>query len=197
MGTLAFVPVHLRYGVSELMIVQPGTAVSVPPSPELRRMRAAAPKFRLAAPVPLHVATALLAIDACNVVAERRIHGVRDLTRYGPPAVASWWASDTLRTRSQERSARRLGVTPETMPVPRIGLHVTTLLISWPVTWLLWRHRRRRPYRLPLELQVAMLVIREFNRRRSWRRAYAAARASQDLSSASSSTSGVCAPDTP
>jgi hypothetical protein len=196
MGTLALVPPLLRYGVSELMIVQPGTAVSVPPSPDVRRMRAAAPKFPLAAPVPLHVAAALLAVDACNVMAERRVHSVRDLIRYGPPAVASWWVSDTLRTRSQERSARRLGVTLETMPVPRVGLHVTTLLISWPITLLLRRHASR-PDPLPLELQVALLAIREFNRRRSWRRAYAAARASQDLSSASSSTSGVCAPETP
>src|SRR4051812_42787794 len=70
--------------------VQPATAVSVPPSPELRRKHAAAPKLRLAAPVPLHAAAALLALDACNAVAERRVHCVRDLMRYGPPAAATW-----------------------------------------------------------------------------------------------------------
>lgn len=85
----------------------------------------------------------------------------------------------------------------ETTPMPQISMHVAFILIpSWPVTWL-WRRGRRRPDPLPPELQLATVVIRAFNLRRSWRRAYAAARASQDLSSASSSTSGACAPETP
>ena len=49
----------------------------------------------------------------------------------------------------------------------------------------------------PVDLRAVAVPIQAFNHRRSWQRAYAAASASQDLSSASSSTSAVCAPDTP
>jgi hypothetical protein len=146
-GTLAFMPVRLRYGFNELMLVQPGNVVLAPPSPDVLLIRALIPKPDLLAPAPLRVEAALLALDACHLAIGARVRSLADL----------FWL----------------------------------IALSVIVTW----RRPRKPW--PAELQLAALLIRTFNRRRAWERAYAAARASQDLSSASSSTSAVWAPDTP
>jgi hypothetical protein len=123
-------------------------------------------------------------------------HGLLDLlivqpgaARYKPPP----------EPRAEPLGAPPLGVTGATSPHPvgiAVALHVAlTLGTMIPRAWT--RLRGRRPAPVPFWHYSARYAVHHFNLRRSWRRAYAAARASQDFSSASSSTSEVCAPDTP
>jgi hypothetical protein len=217
--TLAFVPPLLRYGVHELLLVQPllagfwrapETPWEGPWPPEDGRpvtlLESADRAFRdrltreprtATAPAPWPVEIALLGVDALTGSVVRRSGWPSELWTIGP-AGRALVALGGLRTMAERTAARRLGVVAATAPRPRM---VDLLLVTVPVLIvpdLVRNARGLGSYPVPpLHYETARTLVRAFNGRRSWRRAYAAARASQDLSSASSSTSAVCAPDTP
>jgi ribosomal protein L39E len=113
-----------------------------------------------------------------------------------PVLFAATWLPFRAREWAQKRAARRFGVTSP-LPVGRaVALHLA-LTLGATVPRAHARLRGRQPAPVPFWLYASTYAVHQFNLRRSWRRAYAAASASQDLSSASSSTSGVCAPETP
>lgn len=170
----------------DLLIVQPGAARSQPPSEPRDEP--------LGAPPPLAVEAALIAYDAVLQAYGSRQATVFAMLTAAPLLCAAAWVPFRVRGRAEKRSARRLGVTGATSPVPA-GWGVNPVLAAVPRGWA--RVRGRRPEPVPWWLYASTFAVRAFNRRRSWERAYAAARASQDFSSASSSTSAVCAPDTP
>ena len=184
-------PPLLRYGLLDLLIVQPGAARYKPP-PEPR----AEP---LGAPPPLAVEAALIAYDAALQAYGSRQGTVFAMLAATPLLFAAAWLPFRAREWAERRAAQRLGVTGATSPHPvrvAVALHVAlTLGTMMPRAWT--RLRGRRPAPIPFWHYAARYAVHHFNLRRSWRRAYAAASASQDFSSASSSTSGVCAPDTP
>jgi hypothetical protein len=215
-----FVPPLLRYGVFELLLVQPLIAgfwrapdepwegpwptedfEGMPARESIDRAfrdRLARKPETLTAPASWPAELALLTLEACEYAWIRRVTGWRQwLTAVGPLTAASAAVSG-LRTHAERISARRRGIAAAAAPRPRIIdaalINLSVLCVGEAV------HRARGQGALtppPWTFGVAQLLIRAFNRRRNWERAYAAARASQDLSSASSSTSEVCAPDTP
>jgi hypothetical protein len=214
------VPPLLRYGVFELLLVQPliagfWRAPEQPwegpwPPEELEgvsagegidrayRDRLARKPETLTAPAALPAELALLTLEAFEMAWLRRITGWREwLTAVGPLTAVSAAVSG-LRTHAERVSARRRGIAASAAPRPRIIdatlINLSVLCAGEAV------HRARGQGALtppPWTFGLAQMLIRAFNRRRAWERAYAAAKASQDFSSASSSTSGVWAPDTP
>jgi hypothetical protein len=189
--TLAFVPPLLRHGLLDLVIVQPGSARYRPPAKSLDEP--------LGAPPPLIVDAALIACEAALHAYGSRQATVFAVLATTPVLFAATWLPYRAREWAGKRAAQRLGVTGATSPHPvraAVALHMAlTLGATMPRAWA--RLRGRRPEPVPFWLYAATYAVHQFNLRRSWWRAYAAARASQDLSSASSRTSGVCAPDTP
>jgi hypothetical protein len=185
------VPPRLRHGLLDLVLVQPGTARYKPP-PEPR----AEP---LGAPPPLAFAAVLIACEAALQAYGSRQETVLAIVTATPALLAATWPLSHAREWSGKRAGQRLGVTGATSPHPvpiAVALHLAlTLGTTMPRAWRRLRGRRAAP--VPFWYYACRYAVHEFNLRRSWRRAYAAASASQDFSSASSSTSGVWAPDTP
>jgi hypothetical protein len=219
-GTLAFVPPLLRYGVFELLLVQPLIAGSwrAPDTPwegpwppedfegmhtresidRAYRDRLARKPETLTAPASWPAELALLTLEAFELAWLWRMTGWRQwLSSVGPLAPVKTAVSG-IRTVVERDSARHRGIVASAAPRPRVMdaflVYVSALSVGEVVNRVRGRGELTPP---PWPFATASIVVRGFNRRRSWERAYAAARASQDLSSASSSTSEVCAPDTP
>ncbi len=173
----------------DLLIVQPASARYRRPDGSLTEP--------LGAPPPLAVEAALIASEATLQAYGSRQGTVYAMLTAAPLLLAATWLPFQLREWAEKRAAQRLGVTGAMSPRPAaVSLHLAfTLLPGLARGWA--RVRGRRPAPVPFWLYASTFAVRRFNQRRSWWRAYAAARASQDLSSASSSTSGVWAPDTP
>jgi hypothetical protein len=214
------VPLLLRYGVFELLLVQPliagfWRAPEQPwegpwPPEDFEGMparecmdrayhdRLARKPETLTAPAALPAELALLSVEVFMNAWTMRMTGWRQWLIAVGPLTAVSAAVSGLRTHAERISARRRRIVAAAAPRPRIMdgalLNLSVLGVGEIV------HRARGQGRLtppPWTFGVAQLLIRAFNRRRNWERAYAAASASQDFSSASSSTSGVWAPDTP
>jgi hypothetical protein len=207
-GTLAFVPPLLRYGVFELSLVQPLVAgFWRAPDPEASAERTFESAYReslrrdpraLRAPAAWRVEIVLLAGEAVEWTWRNRQTGLRSWLAWFGPLAPALDSLSGYRTMAERAAARRLDLPADAAPRPRM---LDALLVMFAILTAADPARRLR--RLPptppppWTFALAAQLVRAFNRRRSWRRAYAAARASQDLSSASSRTSGVCAPETP
>ncbi len=212
MGTLASVPPLLRYGVFELLLVQPliagfWRAPDAPPAPE----SSAEPTFEsayreslkrdpraLRAPAAWPVEIVLLAGEAVEWTWRSRQTGLRSWLMWFGPLAPALDSLNGFRTMAERAAARRLEVVAEVAPRPRM---LDTMLVMFVVLTAADPARRLRGLPPtpppPWTFALASQLVRAFNRRRAWRRAYAAARASQDLSSASSRTSEGWAPETP
>ena len=214
-----FVPPLLRYGVHELLLVQPlmagfwrapaepwegawppeeGQSISLRESADRAfRERLVSNPETATAPAAWQVEIGLVTVEAAEGWLLRRTGWPSELVSVGP-AGRVVEALGGFRTMAERASARRLGVSAAVAPRPR-ALDLMLVAVAFLILPDVARNvRGMGSYPLPpVPYDVARLLVRTFNSRRSWRRAYAAARASQDFSSASSSTSAVCAPDTP
>jgi hypothetical protein len=195
----------MRYGLAELLLVQPGAAAHRPaPAADAPGVRqalalaegldqleeheamelglAAAHVFnaarhpeRLMAPPPWPQELALLSGTVLLGAIGGRVTGWRSALRWGPPWAAAAAVLARARLRAERRAARRLGLTALTAPQRSLGLYLPVFLALAVYALLRLTGRVRRPLRQPWPTLAAQEVIRRLDQRRNWWRAYAAA----------------------